>query len=310
MAVYNLLMAGLWASAVGVWSYVPVLVLTHMAAATLPWLLSRSAGADGALGLLRRLYPVVWLPGFWWEVDLVRRRLHHFAHDAWVLDLESRLLGLHPHELWMPAVHDPWISETLHFAYFAYYAVLIAPIAWLSFRRHPRLDDAVFRMMLTFTVCFFLYSLAPVDGPQHTGLVFDGPNRDAFFARLVERVAGGSGESLGAAFPSSHVAGAVTAAWIARLHLPRWTGPVLAAEAAAVFMATFYIQRHYAIDAVAGLLLAGVLQAIVVPGVFAASRNRRQTPNGVRAARPMPPRFPSLAPDPALRPGAVRKVTR
>lgn len=282
LAIYNLVMALIWMNGAGAWAVAPWLVVAHLAAAGLPWLLRRARSLSRPVRLLRRFYPLLWLAVFWTEVDLVRRHLHDGANDGFVIALERSLIGVHLHEVWMPRMHDLWLSEALHFSYFAYYVALAVPILWLARRRRPEdLFTALFRMMTVFVACFILFGLFPVDGPRHTGIAFDGPNAAGFFARLVDVVAREHGEALGAAFPSSHVAGAVTMAWIARLHLPRWAFRVLAVEAIGVFLATFYTQQHYAIDAVAGLLLAVAIQGLVVPAVLARSAQRRSRPLGL-----------------------------
>ena len=266
LSAFNLLMAGIWLTGVAAWAYAPVLVVVHAAAAALPWLLRRMETPSRPVWALRRLYPMVWLLAFWTEVDLVRRQLGDGAHDAWVVALEDAVLGIHLHEIWMPNMHSLWFSELMYAAYFGYYLTLVLPVLWLLARRSDEvLMDALFRMMATFTVCFVLYALWPVDGPRQVAPFFDGPNARGVFYRLVDFVAVQNGMSLGAAFPSSHVAGVVTVAWVARRYMPRWAFWILSLEAAGVFLSTFYTQQHYAIDAVAGVMVAVAVQGLAVP---------------------------------------------
>lgn len=302
LAAYNLVMALVWLLGAPGWTHGPALVTAHLAAAALPLLVARAGPPGPLLARVRALYPLAWLLAFWIEVDLVRRRLHHGAHDAFVLALEDGILGLHPHALWMPRMHDLWLSEILHFSYFAYYAALVIPILWLAARgTEARLMDAQLRMMAVFALCFLSFAAFPVDGPQHTAPLFQGPNAAGPFARLTGLVARGNAEALGAAFPSSHVAGAVTMAWIARLHLPRWAFLLLAAEAVGVFLSTFYTQQHYAIDSLAGVAVAVATQALLVPALLGARARW--------AAASRAPRRPSL-PVPALPPASLATTVR
>ncbi len=266
LSVFNLLMAGIWLTGVAAWAYAPILVAVHAGAAALPWLLRRVESPSRPVWALRRLYPMVWLLAFWTEVDLVRRQLGDGAYDTWVIGLEDAVLGIHLHEVWMPSMHALWFSELMYAAYFGYYLTLVIPVLWLLARRSEAVVmDALFRMMATFTVCFLLYALWPVDGPRHVTAIFDGPNARGVFYRLVDFVAVKNGSSLGAAFPSSHVAGAFTVAWVARRYMPRWAYWILLLEAVGVFLSTFYTQQHYAIDAVAGVMLAVVVQGLAIP---------------------------------------------
>ena len=266
LSAFNLVMAGIWLTGAAAWEYAPVLGAAHAVAAALPWLLRRMEKPSPPVWVLRRLYPMLWLLAFWIEVDLVRRQLGDTAYDAWVVALEDAVLGIHLHEIWMPNMHALWFSELMYAAYFGYYLTLVLPVLWLLARRSDGvLMDALFRMMATFTVCFLLYALWPVDGPRHVGPFFDAPDAQGLFYSLVDFVAVKNGTSLGAAFPSSHVAGAVTVAWVARLYMPRWAFWVLSLEAAGVFLSTFYTQQHYAIDAVAGVMVAVVIQGLAIP---------------------------------------------
>lgn len=295
LAAFNLAMATVWLSGAHRWSYAPVLVAAHVLAAGLPLLLRRGPQLSGPVRLLRQLYPMLWLMAFWTEVDFTRRQLHDGAGDALVLALEDSILGVHLHEVWMPRMHELWFSELLHFAYFAYYLVLTVPVLWLLWRgRQDDLMDTLFRLMATLGACFLCFALFPVDGPQHTSAVFQGPNSRGLFSRLVDVVAVEHGESLGAAFPSSHVAAAVTMAWVARLHFPRPVFYLLTVEAVGVFLATFYTQQHYAIDAVAGVLLAVAIQGLLVPVSLAVARRRDARIPG----RPPLPSLPSRAASP------------
>lgn len=287
LAAFNVLMAGVWVVGLGRWRYAPLLAAVHLIAAGLPWLLARATTLSMPVAHLRRVYPMLWLAAFWTEVDLVRRQLHGGSFDTAIIAAEQALMGVHLHEIWMPRMNSLWISEPLHFAYFAYYLSIIIPVLWLWLRgRDEALMNSLFRMMAVYTICFFLFALMPVDGPRHTGMVFDGANARGFFAQLVQLVAVEHGESLGAAFPSSHVAGAVTMAWIGWLYFPRWAFGLLAVEALGVFLSTFYTQAHYAIDSFAGLLLALVVQAALVPFALRLADRRSERVAAGSAPRP------------------------
>ena len=63
-----------------------------------------------------------------------------------------------------------------------------------------------------------------------------------------------AGERPTAAFPSSHVGITVVLLWLAWRLNGRWLFWVLVPLAVLMFFATFYIQAHYVIDALAGLV--------------------------------------------------------
>ncbi|MCI0689339.1 MAG: phosphatase PAP2 family protein, partial [Sporichthyaceae bacterium] len=107
----------------------------------------------------------------------------------------------------------------------------------------------------------------PVIGPAELMPHYQGELTQGLFYRLTH-AARDAGDSLGTAFPSSHAAGAVTAAWLAWRWFGRPVAVLLTVQAGGVLLATVYTQNHYAVDAVAGLVWALGLQAIAVPAIL------------------------------------------
>jgi membrane-associated phospholipid phosphatase len=70
------------------------------------------------------------------------------------------------------------------------------------------------------------------------------------------------GDSWGAAFPSSHVAASVVATGFA-LRYWRPLGLMLLLPTAGLVLAVVYGQFHYGIDALTGLVLAGIMLAVL-----------------------------------------------
>jgi membrane-associated phospholipid phosphatase len=287
LAWFNAFMAVAWASAVGESGAAPWLCAAHATAAGLPWLIVRAGEMGPVVAALRHTYPLLWLPAFWLEIDPLRRALHDVTHDNLVRALDTGLTGVPLHTTWMPAMPFAWLSEPLHFAYFIYYLTIVAPLVVLALRRRSDAGEAVFRIMLTYVVCFASYALFPVDGPHHLETMYRGPTADGFWYGIVHGI-NDAGGSLGAAFPSSHAAGAVTIACIGAFYFRRWVAVLLAVQATAVVLATFYTQYHYAIDAFAGAALALVLQILIAPALLrpSAARERLHVPR-----LPVPPLF-------------------
>jgi membrane-associated phospholipid phosphatase len=260
---YNVLLAALWLALVGRAPYAPGIFAAHAAAVALPWLFSRTPG--GATRGLRELYPLLWLCAFWTELDFIRHLLHSTSNDFALRAFDLQVFGAALDQVWMPAMPQLWLSETMHLAYFAYYPLIfLPPIALALLGRYEASRDITFRLLVTYLACYLIYLVFPVDGPGHTLPRYAGALTDGSIYQLVHGAVG-LGDSRGTAFPSSHVAGAVTIALLGW----RWFRPGVAAlltlEAAGVFFSTVYTQQHYATDAVAGLVLALALQVFVTP---------------------------------------------
>jgi membrane-associated phospholipid phosphatase len=214
------------------------------------------AGAFGRA--VRSLYPVAMVAALWFEVGAVRETFHAGAFDAPLLAAERALLGIHLHQTWMPAMPAVWLSELMYAAYTAYYPLVFLTPVILYARRHPDLDRLVFRIALAYTACYASYALFPVDGPLFTMTpAADAGARGVIYRLLVTNTAGG--DALGAAFPSSHVAGSVAVALFALRWMRRPWGVTFSLLAAGVALSAVYTQRHYFADVVAGAALAALL---------------------------------------------------
>src|SRR5207302_11124442 len=129
---------------------------------------------------------------------------------------------------------------------------------WLSGRRAAA-RHTIFAVMITFYLCYVVFLFFPVAGPRYAFEPGRSAAPDVWSARasqwLLDR-----GVSWGAAFPSSHVAAAVVAA-VCALRYWRRLGLVLAPFTIGLVLSVVYGQFHYAVDAVAGLIVAGAVLA-------------------------------------------------
>jgi membrane-associated phospholipid phosphatase len=202
----------------------------------------------------------------WTEAGIVHTHLHEEVFDAVVMRWDQAVFGLHVQEVWMPAMPYVWLSEAMLFLYFTYYPVVFgAPLLIAARRRREATNDIVFRLFVTYAACFLIYLFFPVEGPKMSMGRMSGPHEAGFFYRLIEGLTE-AGDSLGTAFPSSHVAG-MTALAIAgyRWFRPK-TNAVLTGLAVGMTVSTVYVQHHFAIDALAGVALAAAC-ALVAPAL-------------------------------------------
>ena len=270
VAGYNLVLGLIWLSQTAKLSFAWVLAVAHLVGLVLPWLLARApAELSEPMKTLRQMYPLLFLAVFWPELDLLRPVLALQSADTPVAALDLLVFRVPIHDIWMPNMAAVWFSELMHFVYEAYYLLVFAPpLVLLIQRRHEALSDVTFRLVLVYLICFVIYAAFPVDGPHFLQEPFQGPHTSGFFYG-VNQTLQASGDSLGCSFPSSHVAAAVSAAYVGWLYFPRWVAIIMAIEALGVALATVYIQSHYAIDSLAGLVLALLVQLWLVPKLYA-----------------------------------------
>ncbi len=211
---------------------------------------------------LREVYPILLLTSLYGALDILNGGATVPVYDALVQRWEAAFFGGQPSRDWWRAAPSPLWSTVLHGAYFTYYAIVLVPaVLLLVHGRLVALRNFVLPLMATFVFCYVWFVLFPVAGPYYefprpSGAFVENPA-----ARLVYAVLS-AGSSYGAAFPSSHVAASV-AATIAAWRVSRALGLALVIPTALLTVGVVYCQMHYAVDAVAGLLVGAAMGSLV-----------------------------------------------
>jgi len=246
-------------------------------------LVAPSARQTGGVGrFLGDWYAMLLLPALYGAIGIIN--LHEArAFDPVVQRLEQFVFGSQISYRWIREFPNPAFSWVMHGCYLAYVFILYAsPFAlWFSQRRDAA-RRTLFAVTCTFFVCYLGFILFPVAGPRY---LFDLPHNaatDIGPARLVQWVLD-NGDAWGAAFPSSHVAGAVVATGMAYLSW-RKLGLILAPFTAGLVLSVVYGQFHYGVDALTGLVVAGVVLAIVGARTSRAVEDGRGRSNGAALA--------------------------
>jgi len=244
------------------------IALAYAAGLMLPWLLAhwdRSLSGRGAkaLRVFKAVYPIALVMLFWTELGRLHGPMVGSSADAAVSRLDLAIFGRHWHVEWMAALPLPWLSEVMHLVYLLYFPAVFGTALVLAFRNCREAQrDVLLRLLVTYTGCFVIYLVFPVVGPPDMMAL---PEIARGFFYSLSHGAQAAGDSLGTAFPSSHVAGAVTIAFAASRWFSRPVARGFLLFAALVALATVYTRNHYTIDAVAGALWAILLQVAVVP---------------------------------------------
>lgn len=259
---YLLVSGGLFLFGLGRgWVY-PFCVGLHLGAVAVIVGLGRAYSLPAPLRIIRKGYPLLLLLGLYGEVDVLTRLLHEPpGFDALIRRWDLWFFGEHPHQ------HlDRWLAgrlwaEVFHGLYLAYYLLLIGAYLY-AWRMWPtQLPRVAFVMTGIFASFIGFFVAFPVAGPLISPE--NALSTSGVFPRIVAWVYAPlriNGIHTGA-FPSSHVGMSVA---IGLLLTPRrWTGRMaLAALVLGIAVSTVYGRFHYAIDAVVGLLMGGLLYAL------------------------------------------------
>lgn len=199
--------------------------------------------------------------------------------DYWFAALEQNLFGCQPALLFGTVFSGRFFSEAFNLGYFSYYPMMLVLMLFYFIYRYREYEEASFILMCSFFIYYFIYMFLPVAGPQYyfqavgvewikVGMfpklgtyfsshidMYPAPgDATGFFYQLVTK-AQGIGERPTAAFPSSHVSITVIMMLLAFRASKRF-GLMLLPFCLLLFGATVYIQAHYVVDTIAGLITA------------------------------------------------------
>jgi membrane-associated phospholipid phosphatase len=243
--------------------YWPLLLGVHLLVPALGWpapAVGRAAAAAGprARRLLRASAdwsPLLLIPALYTELAVLNTAVHGGRYfDELVISWEQALFGGQPSSDWAAAAPSLWLSEPLHAAYLSYYLIIFVPPLLLYLRgRTTAFRATAFALMLSFFAHYLFFIFFPVQGPRYLVPAPAGELAAGFFYNATHTVLQ-AGSSQGAAFPSSHVGVSVTQTLLVLRYLPR-LAPAIALLTVGLAAGAIYGGFHYAIDAVAGLVL-------------------------------------------------------
>lgn len=236
------------------------LLLAHGLFVVLLFLVTRP-GLGPVGRTIRELYPLFLLPGLYSELDILNSPSLP-VYDALVQRWEAFIFGAQISREWWQAAPSPFWSTVLHAAYLSYYLIVSAPALYFAWRGDlAAVRRFILVVITTFVICYLAFIFFPVAGPY-----YEFPRPASWFtANLPARLAYealSTGSSYGAAFPSSHVAAAL-AATLAAMQVSRRLGLILLIPTLLLTVGVVYCQMHYGVDALAGLLVGGLVTGLV-----------------------------------------------
>ena len=271
---YVLIVCGV---ALGRMQFIPGLgwvMLAHLLVIPLVVLLRRADLGRFGRGLAE-VYPLVLVGLFYGALDNLTGHGAITTHEKTIQHWEAVIFGGQISRDWWQQHPSQFWSTLLHGVYALYYFVVAAgPIYFLARGQTRNLRRAVLAIAATYGICFVIFLLYPVAGPNYE---FPKPSPEFLNnapAHLVYALLQ-RGSSYGAAFPSSHVAAALVAAFATWMG-SRALGAILAVPSLLLVVAVVYCQMHYGMDSLAAVVLA----AVVIVGMLIRERQMARGPEG------------------------------
>lgn len=233
----------------------------------------------------------IWYPDTF-EFNRIMPNLDHYFATC-----EQQLFGCQPALLFHQKFPSAFLSELLTMGYVSYYPMMFVMVFYFYSYHFDQLLKASFVMVSSFFLFYVIFIFLPVAGPQYyylaVGLdqialghfpdignyfethteVLPAPGwTEGMFYKLLT-IAHDAGERPTAAFPSSHVGVMVVFLWQALLIKAKKLFWTLMLFTVLTFFATFYLQAHYVIDAIAGIF-AGTFIFFLLTGIYALIEKR------------------------------------
>lgn len=231
--------------------------------------LAASEGREGSqlVSMIRDWFPLALTLLAYREMDLFTK-LHtgHPLEHAWIV--WDRWL-LHERGLQVLLESGGWLGPGfLELCYLLVYAVGPFAVGILYvFHRRDLADRVVLTYLFGTLLAYALFPYFPSDPPRSVFVGMDLPRIMTPLRRLNLRILGGYGIH-SSVFPSAHVSSAFSAGWglLVFFREKRGIGWGMLIYGVIVAVATVYGRYHYAVDAVAGILISipALLLAIVV----------------------------------------------
>jgi membrane-associated phospholipid phosphatase len=215
----------------------------------------RKQGVAGQF--LGNWYPFLLILFFYSEVGELNR-VGGRDFDEPIQLLESWIFGSQVAMEWIRAWPDPLFSWFANLGYSLYYFIVVGtPMLVSRLVSHEAGQRLLLMALIAFYLSYCVFLVMPVAGPLYQFPQADNAATQTGTAVIVAwllRV----GDAWGSAFPSAHVAVTTILTLGAFLEHKR-IGLFLLPVMIMLILATVYAQIHYAVDVLAGMVLAGVI---------------------------------------------------
>ena len=230
--------------------------------------LDRNTSGRTFVNILHAFIPIVIIILVFNSLGELIPRIRHQYYDNDLIRIDYALFGAHP-TVWMERFNTVLLTGLLQIAYISYYFMPIALGTFLFLKKKQyEFDSAVFTICLCFYLSYIGYLLVPAVGPRFTlNQVQTMELQTGPLSQWIQSTLDGLEQNKTDAFPSGHTAVALVSlfyAWKYREKVLFW---ILVPAVSALIVSTVYLRYHYAVDVIAGILLAA-LTILIAPKTY------------------------------------------
>jgi fatty-acid desaturase len=205
--------------------------------------------------LIRGWYLLAIYPFLFKELTFLIKSLFPFYLEPALIASERLLIDFYT-SYFSVLQQTPVLTEIMAFSYWSYYLIIfgVGIYIYRSFDA-TAFEFYMFKIYATFLICYSLFILIPVRGPHHTMPNTAPTSLQGGFFQSIILFMQSKGSTVGAAFPSSHVA----VAWISAFSLRQFKKRLYYLLIPLLLLLTvsvFYLRYHYVFDAIFGYFLA------------------------------------------------------
>jgi len=204
---------------------------------------------------IRHWLPILLFTFLYKETKPLLHLITHGWYDEFFATLDARIFGVNL-GLWVEKFDLPILNEIFRLGYVSYYFIIVIGSALHYFYgKIENFEKMIAQVTMTFCISYLMFIFFPTQGPRffHAHLFnsnMDGLLISAFQMKIMEVVA-----FPGGAFPSSHIA-VVIIVWFSLYSSNRKFFNIFAPFVILLILGTIWGRYHYAVDAIAGIILA------------------------------------------------------
>ena len=201
------------------------------------------------------------IPGFvflYSEIGPLCQIVFQRYFDEIIIKIEGAIFGFQPSILLSQFFDNIVLSEIFHFGYISYFLMIPGlPLILYLKNRREEFTRVLFSMALTFLTCYIIFIFIPVMGPRFALVSEFTTDVKSFISRDIIFFIFARGALKGAAFPSSHVAVAVTIL-LSAFKYDKTLFKIFLPFVIFLIIGTVYGRFHYAVDSIIGVI-AGII---------------------------------------------------